>query len=251
MKGISLINGKTEPPPPPGKRSAAEEAEQAKIAAPAAGPPEPSAPEKFELLHPKVVPRLIINSAFWFVVSFSYYGLSLFPPPPLFDPTTIKYAAVIDWCFGFAVEFPAYYFSGFLIERPKIGRKGACAGSIFISGMLLSIAGTQPQEQLSDTLVIVYACLYYVARGFLAAGFGVIYPWSAELYPTSIRSSAVGFNSFWARLGSSLAPQAGEVTPFSLRMSIFGVPTMIVAALALVVLPETRGKPLPGSVDDL
>ena len=40
-----------------------------------------------------------------------------------------------------------------------------------------------------------------------AAGFSVVYLYTAELYPTKIRSTAIGLCSTFARIGGIAAPQ--------------------------------------------
>jgi OCT family organic cation transporter-like MFS transporter 4/5 len=46
-----------------------------------------------------------------------------------------------------------------------------------------------------------------IAKAALAGGFGVLYNYSAELFPTVIRNSAIGICSMSARVGGALTPQ--------------------------------------------
>ena len=43
-------------------------------------------------------------------------------------------------------------------------------------------------------------------RFFIAQGFTVVFMYSAELVPTSVRNVAVGTSSMCARIGSAIAP---------------------------------------------
>ena len=87
--------------------------------------------------------------------------------------------------------------------------------------------------------------------------------YSAELYPTVVRSAGVGSSSLFARVGGAVAPYIGAldvvVSP-TLPVVIFGF-TALAAGAAATMLPETQkryivlhltsgaktlyGKPLP------
>ena len=55
--------------------------------------------------------------------------------------------------------------------------------------------------------------LAMLAKFGAAGGFGTIYLYSTELFPTLIRNSAIGASSSWARAGAMLAPYvAAQVT---------------------------------------
>jgi len=236
MKGICKANGRPEPAEPPQGESTTAEPEQEESSAQV---------EDFRaLLHPKIFSRLIFSSLLWMMASYSYYGLSSFNPPELFPGNP-----VLSWCFGFAVEFPAYTLSGVMINTPSIGRKGVAAGGIVLGAVGLLIVAVKPYAP--ENLGWFFDVLYYPSRMVIAAAFGVIYPWSAELFPTSIRNTAMGINSACARVGSSLAPWVGEITPFSVRMLWFSIPAGVAGIAPLLFLPETYGRPLPGSTSDL
>jgi len=197
------------------------------------------------LCHSLVLPRLFVTSALWFVVSYGYYGLSLFAPPDMFDGDP-----VLSWVFSFVVELPAYFAAGYLMRTPRVGRKIVAAGGTTLGGVILLIVSLKPYLP-KEIEWFASAALYYPARMSIAAGFAVVYPWSAELFPSSVRNSAMGINSFCARMGSSLAPFVGEIDNFGFRMFLIAGPTVLVGVLAFLSLPETVGRPLPGTIADL
>merc|ERR1712129_304570 len=121
---------------------------------------------------------------------------------------------------------------------------------ITVGGLILVMVSLKPHFP-KDVGWMVGTGLYYPARMAIAIGFAVIYPWSAELFPSSIRNSAMGFNSCFARVGSSFAPIVGSIENFSLRMLLIGAPTAIVGIIAFIRLPETIGRTLPGTIEDL
>ena len=84
-----------------------------------------------------------------------------------------------------------------------------------------------------------------------SAAFSIVFLYTAELFPTSMRNSAVGMCSTLARVGGIFAPTVAELgyyqpkTPFL----IFGVATLI-GGFAAYLLPETKGKKLPDTVEE-
>lgn len=192
-------------------------------------------------MHPKIMTRIPITGLVWFVCAYSYYGLNMVAPPDLFSNPTVS------WIWGFALEFPAYTAGGFLM-RSSVGRKGATVGGLGLAGVLL--LGFSFEEYLGETGVLINQILYYPARMGVACAFGVIYIWSIELYPSSIRQTAMGLNSLLARIGTMISPWL-DVLSFQVRMTLVAAPLLVVAVLAAIFLPETRGNYLPGRVRDM
>ena len=94
----------------------------------------------------------------------------------------------------------------------------------------------------------------YIPRGvcdlnILFAGFNFVYMITTELYPTNLRSQAVGFASSIARIFCLCAPFLGPLATFwePLPMLIIGAPILLTAALVLK-LPETHNRDLPQTV---
>ena len=55
---------------------------------------------------------------------------------------------------------------------------------------------------------------------FNAMNFGALFNYAAELYPTSMRSTAVGFASAMARIGALLAPQLNLLSVIDKRVPV-------------------------------
>lgn len=72
-----------------------------------------------------------------------------------------------------------------------------------------------------------------------------------ELFPTSIRQTAMGLGSTAARVASMLAPVVNMLEVYH-----FTIPTLVLGSLALAsgimafLLPETRRTELPGSTEE-
>ena len=86
----------------------------------------------------------------------------------------------------------------------------------------------------------------------IAASFKISYIISGEIFPTSIRTSAMGMVSAMARVGSILSPfivMVGESLP-GVQFTIFAI-LGLSGGLLSMVLPETRGKKLPETLRDM
>ena len=87
---------------------------------------------------------------------------------------------------------------------------------------------------------------------FLSATFGIIYVYSAEIYPTTTRAVGIGSSSVWARVGGIVAPYVGsldEVLGPAVPLAIFGISAFLAGLLALF-LPETMNRKIPDTIEE-
>ncbi|KAG1713909.1 Solute carrier family 22 member 13 [Nymphon striatum] len=100
-------------------------------------------------------------------------------------------------------------------------------------------------------LVLLAQVLTMIATGFINAAFNLIYIYTVELFPTQIRSSALGFGSMLSQIGGMVALFVNNSIYVwrPLPPIIFSV-TGFLAAAMILLLPETINKPLP-SVQDI
>ncbi|XP_037813576.1 organic cation transporter-like protein [Lucilia sericata] len=127
-----------------------------------------------------------------------------------------------------------------------LGRRLTLIISNFISAIgLLVIAMFQ---HLSSVLVVSFATMGLVGA---AITFPNVYLYAGEIFPTVVRSNGVGMCSFFGRVGSMLAPFISELADLYgfLPPLIFGVVSLVGAVLTFI-LPETRGFPLPETIED-
>lgn len=93
--------------------------------------------------------------------------------------------------------------------------------------------------------------LSMIGKFSIAIAFGLIYLYTCELYPTIIRSLALGSGSMMCRVGSVVAPfcvYLADVWVY-LPQLIVGILALIIGALTLL-LPETLGKPLTSTLEE-
>lgn len=180
---------------------------------------------------------VILNLCYnWFVQSVVYYGFSLSTSELGIDPYI---SFVISGC----IEIPAYLSCMFVAE--KFGRKASTFGTMFLSGLFCCLTPFIPAG-------IWRVVMAMSGKFFITMSFSIVYTWSAELMPTSLRSSALGLFSMTSRIGGILVPLLLilEEVWISLPFLVFGS-VSIIAALLCLVLPETKGRPLPSTIDDL
>ena len=84
-----------------------------------------------------------------------------------------------------------------------------------------------------------------------SAGFAIVYVYTAELFPTPVRNSAVGLCSTFARIGGMLAPVVADLAVYApaIPFIIMGS-SCCIGGLTALLLPETAGQPLPDTVQE-
>lgn len=91
----------------------------------------------------------------------------------------------------------------------------------------------------------------FAGKFLIASSFAIIYNYSAELFPTVIRNSAMGLGAMCARTSGALTPLITLLDSFDPKM-----PSMIFAVIALIsgflvmFLPETLNRPMPQTIED-
>ncbi|XP_062953413.1 solute carrier family 22 member 16 isoform X1 [Cynocephalus volans] len=136
------------------------------------------------------------------------------------------------------VEIPAYVFV--CIGINSVGRRNMMVFSLFFSSVSCGVIMVIPQDNHVWIVMVTMA-----AKFAIGSVFGLIYLYTAELYPTVVRSLAVGSGSMVCRVASILAPLS-----LSLVSSWIFIPQLLTGILAFVSgvltvnLPETLGKPL-------
>ncbi len=84
-----------------------------------------------------------------------------------------------------------------------------------------------------------------------SASFSIVYQYTAELFPTAIRTTAVGNCSTMARFGAVFALLVDAMAEIwdALPMVLMGS-CAVLAGLLGTLLPETVGLPLPQTVQE-
>lgn len=177
-------------------------------------------------------------SAVWFSTSFAYYALAMDLQKFGVDMYLIQ---VIFGC----ADIPAKLIVTF--SMAYVGRRWSQAGALILAGICILVNLLVPHDQQ-----ILRTSMAVVGKGCLAASFTSCYLYTGELYPTIIRQNGMGLASMFARVGAMVAPMVqltGDYISW-LPGLIFGV-VPILSGAAAMFLPETRGCPLPDTLQDV
>lgn len=174
----------------------------------------------------------------WFCVNLAYYGAFIWIPSLL-----VQQGFSLVTSFGFTLimtlaQLPGYAVSAWLIE--VWGRRATLA--TFLLGSAASAIGYGSASDVP--WIITFGCLLSF---FNLGAWGALYAIGPELYPVHLRGTGTGAAAGFGRLASIAAPL---LVPFLLGfIGITGLFTVFasaftLAALAAVLLPETRGRQL-------
>lgn len=145
----------------------------------------------------------------------------------------------------------------------------AC-GSVCLCGCFLSILILKFMKRKTTIIVesiLTAVCVLIIAvipegKGSVVLGcFGVffsymtfilLYLYSSEMFPTTLRNAALGLSSMMARLGSMIAPFVAGLRPHGQWCAplAFGIFPLVAAGLCLL-LPETKDCELPMTVEEV
>ncbi|XP_056263572.1 solute carrier family 22 member 4-like isoform X2 [Pseudoliparis swirei] len=167
-----------------------------------------------------------------------YYGLS-------FNTSQLHADPYMSCFISAAVEVPAYI-SGWLVLRYFPRRPSICC-SFLLEAVSLFLIQLVPQ-----TLTNLSIALEMLAKYFITVTFSMMFAYIAELYPTLLRNTAVGICSTAGRLGNCIAPYLVTLNTYLLHLPYIVIGSLgIVAAFAALFIPETFGRPLPETMQQM
>ncbi|CAI5684400.1 unnamed protein product [Oreochromis niloticus] len=152
----------------------------------------------------------------------------------------------IDFLISGLVEFPAAFLILFTIER--IGRRLPFATANFVAGVSCFITAFIP-----DSMFWFKTAVACIGRLGITMTFEMVVFVNTELYPTFVRNLGVSVCSTLCDVGGIVAPfllYRLAVIWLELPLIIFGFLAFLAGGLVLL-LPETRGVPLPDTIDDI
>lgn len=177
----------------------------------------------------------------WFVNSHVYYGLSL-------NVKNLGGNMYVNFVLAGLVEIPSYLLTVFLLNWSG-RRKSLFYFMMGAAGSCWACMKLQTQDSTNPAWLSASAML---GKFCISASFAVLYVYAAELFPTVIRNIGMGVTTVASRIGGILCPFVvlmGEQSR-SLPMFIFAIMSLV-AGLAGLKLPETKGRPMPETMEDL
>merc|ERR1719427_920599 len=179
----------------------------------------------------------------WFVNAAVYYGIS-------FNADALEGSVFLNNTINGAVEIASYIFLILFMER--LGRRIMLSFTLGLAGVsLLASTICINVGDGSESVELVGLIFNFIAKFGAAASFAVIYNLTSELFPTVIRTNAVGISSVAGRFGSILAPLLlglQDAIPW-LPYTILGVLGVVGAAISLS-FPETTGVDMMETVEE-
>lgn len=174
-----------------------------------------------------------------FISSLVYTGLSLSGDTYSSDP--FLYLVI-----GGLMEVPGYTLTAPLINW--LGRKKPTCVGYFISGVIILSLAFIPSD--ISWLVLTLAMLGKMTN---CGAFMIMFVYLSELFPTEVRLQGVGTSLASAQVGATITPYitdyVGTIIPWFPSV-LFGA-SSFVAALVLIPLPETLGRVMQETVQEL
>jgi putative MFS transporter len=207
--------------------------------APAVAPTRAGRTRIAELWSGRYARRTAMLWILWFGVVLTYYGIFLWIPSILATRGLSEVRSNEFFFLSTLAQVPGYFSAAWLVER--IGRKTTLvayllgtAGSAFMFGN----AGT-------GTDAFTWAALLSF---FNLGAWGIVYTYTPELYPTSVRATGSGLAAAVGRIGGIIGPYLTPVLVASIAVNgtfaIFMGLLVITAAAVAVLGEETRGRSL-------
>ncbi|XP_040826726.1 solute carrier family 22 member 12 [Ochotona curzoniae] len=198
------------------------------------------APVKLDILVrlPALRLRTYVSMLCWFAFGFTFYGLAL-------DLQALGGDIFLLQVLIGAVDLLAKASSLLFLNR--LGRRPSQAASLVLPGLCILANMLVPHE-----MGAVRSVLAVLGLGSLGAAFTCNSIYGGELFPTVLRMTAVSLGQMASRAGAILGPPVrllGVHSP-SLPLLVYGA-VPVLSGLTALLLPETRGLPLPDTVQDL
>ncbi|XP_034044054.1 solute carrier family 22 member 7-like [Thalassophryne amazonica] len=198
--------------------------------------------KKYSYLDLVKTPRMrrltLLTGILWFTVACPYYGISL----------NISGFGVNIYLTQFlhgTFDIPAKILV--LVALNKLGRRPSQAGTLVLTGLCIFCNIFIPQEMQVFRITVAV-----LGKMFTEGAFTAVFLYTAELYPTVLRQNGMGYCSFLARAGVSVAPliMLLEDVWVYLPSSLFTL-VALSGGLATSFLPETCNVRIPEMIEDV
>ncbi|HZB85921.1 MAG TPA: MFS transporter [Gaiellaceae bacterium] len=192
-----------------------------------------------ELLEERLRGTTLMIAVVWIALNISYYGLFLWLPFVLQGEEQFTLDVYLLLTLSALSQFPGYAAAIWLVER--IGRKPTLAAFLLLGGVSAFAFA------IADSTPMYVAALFFV--GFFNLGaWGAVYPYTSELFPTRLRSSAFGLvegvGKGAAIAGPYIFGNLLDATGDTVWSLTFVAAVMVAGAFVALLGRETRGTKL-------
>jgi len=201
-----------------------------------------------ELFNAQFRKRTIILISLWFFTAFTNFGLTAWLPSIYrtvfhFPPSeALSYAAIGSTIFLFLAPASAYVMD-------RIGRRPLGLGGVAIATIASAILYFYIPESVAPNQKLLLIFLIVCAHMGTSICVLVLWPYTAENYPTKVRALGVGAASSTARGASMLTPLAvggilGNGGTINMVFAFFAACTVVPTVLWIVATRETARRSL-------
>ncbi|XP_077963115.1 solute carrier family 22 member 4-like [Gasterosteus aculeatus] len=171
----------------------------------------------------------------WNTVAIAYFALSL-------NTANLHGDAYLNSFVSALVEMPAYMLSWAMFRW--CSRRLSLFSTFFMGGVFLLFIKLIPEHMVHFAIT-----LEMLGKFAVTTAFAIVYAYTAEIYPTVVRNTALGACSMASRIGSVIAPYFIYLRSYSdsLPYILMGSLTALSGLLSLL-LPESYGMPLPDTI---
>ena len=172
--------------------------------------------------------------------SMSYFGLAYNTPTFGLD---VRLVFIIP-----CILMPTIVLNAYLENR--FGRKVMLFISLLGTGLSLLATTLIPRGVFAYNWPVIV--VIYMGFWFSGGSFNFAYSYTRELFPTSLRSSTMGFASGMARVGSVLSALIATLDSINVMLPvlIYGGVSILSGLACAMVTPETKDIGLPDSLED-
>ncbi|MCI1248462.1 MAG: MFS transporter [Megasphaera sp.] len=175
------------------------------------------------------ISRTIMLWLVWFGIIYSYYGIFMWLPSLVYQQgftvvKTFEYVLVMT-----LAQLPGYFCAAWLVDR--LGRKYTLSMFLLCSGIASYFFGN---AGTATALLVSGAIMSFFNLG----AWGVLYTYTPEMYPTSIRALGSGWAAGFGRFGGMAAPiLVGVMLSHGLGISnVFFMFAFVFVAVAAIVM---------------
>ncbi|XP_026471833.1 organic cation transporter protein-like isoform X2 [Ctenocephalides felis] len=180
----------------------------------------------------------VLNCSFcWFTNAFVFYGLSL-------NSVAIAGNKYLNFILVSLIEVPAHVVTYILSDR--LGRRTLLCGALISSGVACFAS-----KFVATDLTWLRLVMFLYGKFSITISFAILYVYTTELFPTSMRHSILASCSMLGRVGSMIAPQTPLLARYmdSLPLILFGG-TALTSGSLILFFPETLNIRLPDTIEE-
>jgi len=191
--------------------------------------------------HPTLRLHVLIMYFNWFTTAFIMYGLAL-------SWQNLTGGLFVNFIIGTVLDFPAKTLAMVMVRC--VGRKYPYMFGSTTTGVMFLLTLFIARDVYWYNWPIVVLAL--IGNFSTTMCFAILYMYTGELMPTTVRAAGVGSSSLVSKIGGVLSTSVAALADINPA-----IPTVIFAAMAIIsggltfFLPETMGRKMPETIDDV